>query len=250
MAISWLRRCPNTASDSWRAGWTTTDGPDFRAPVSSDEQSTAMGALAEAAELGGAAWADQVHGGTVLRATGPGLVGAADALWTDIPGLGVAGRSADCPLILLCGPRPDGSGVWGFAHASWRSTVRNISRSLGLEMIAAGARPEALRACLCPSAGPCCYEIGPEVRNEVETKLGPESNRFFAASGDKWLFNLWAANLAQLTGIGIRSGAIHVTGECTICGGSQYPSYRRDGDRAGRFAAIVGQRRDPALDSF
>src|SRR6056297_3288562 len=57
--------------------------------------------VCDALGASGLAWLEQVHGGEVLAVESPGCAGRADALMTDVPGLAVAGKSADCPLILL-----------------------------------------------------------------------------------------------------------------------------------------------------
>lgn len=236
----WLRCDPLWQAAGWRHGWTTSRGPDFRPAPESAAQRDAMSALAAAAGLTDVAWVHQVHGGDVLRATGPGLVGDADGLWTDVRGLGVVGRGADCPLILVGGRRTDGSALWGFAHASWRSTVARVTATLMSRLAQAGMVPATARALICPSAGPCCYEVGPEVREAARLALGEEALSFFTPGGDRWRLDLWAANTAQLSEAGVPAAAIAVTGHCTICGGDLYPSYRREGAAAGRFAAFIG----------
>ena len=242
MAESWLHLFPVFPTDKWSAGWTDSTGPDFRPDPGSSAQAEAAATLVVAAGLEAGAWARQVHGGTLLRADRPGLAGQADGLWTDVPGLGLIGRSADCPLVLVGGRRPDRSPIWGFAHASWRSTVRGITGRLVSQMTGAGADPATLSAIICPSAGPCCYEVGREVREEAQARLGSGALRFFRSAGDRWILDLWAANTAQLVTAGLSVDSIHPAGVCTICGGSTYPSYRRDGSTAGRFAGIIGWR--------
>jgi YfiH family protein len=236
----WLRRLPSAAAERWQYGWTTGAGPDFRPDVTSAEHANAVDCLVAAVGLAGGAWVRQVHGGTVLRAEQPGYVGEADALWTTTSGLGVVGRSADCPLVLVAGADASGNGRWGFAHASWRSTVAGITLSLLREMIRSGLRPDRARAVICPSAGPCCYEVGAEVRQDALCRLGPQAADFFAAADSRFTFDLWRANGAQLEASGLPGDHIHTAEVCTICGGDDYPSYRREQDRAGRFAAISG----------
>ncbi len=194
-----------------------------------------------AADLGldGLAWAPQVHGGTVLRVDAAGCAGEADALWTDRPGLGVMGRSADCPIVLVAGARGDGSPLWGMAHASWRSTVAGITTRLLDAMAADGLEPARVRAVIAPSAGPCCYEVGREVRRAALDGLGGRAEDYFSPRGDRHLFDLWAANRDPLCRAGVPAGAVHVDGRCTICG-EGFPSYRREGERAGRFGAVLG----------
>jgi len=236
----WLKQAPLLTAEDWRHGWTTTQGPDFGGDPASGDIVGCVTELVRAAGLETGAWTHQVHGGRVLRVTEDGFAGEADALWTDQPGLGVVGRSADCPLILVGGSRQDGSRVWGFAHASWRSTVQGITTGLVLAMTEGGADPAELRAVICPSAGPCCYEVGDEVRQAALESLGPGAAWFFVERFDRLTFDLWAANVAQLTAAGVTEDNIFNLHHCTICGGDRYPSYRRDGDRAGRFAAIIG----------
>lgn len=234
----WLRQDPRLAADGWAHGWSTEAGPGFGGDPTRPAHRDPVSRLVAAAGLTHGAWVRQVHGGTVLRADGPGCLGEADALWSDRPGLGVIGRGADCPLVLvgMGGSRP----AWGFAHASWRSTVRGIGGSLLAAMTAEGGDPGQARAVICPSAGPCCYEVGQEVRDEALSRLGPAADAFFTARGERWLLDLWRANLAQLEAAGVPSAAVATVGVCTICGAG-FPSHRRQGAAAGRFAAIIGR---------
>ena len=238
----WLHLPPGVPG-GFRLAWTDERGPDFRGDPASPEHGQPVAALSQAARATEAAWVRQVHGGTVLQAPGPGCPGEADALWTDRPGLAVIGRSADCPLVLVAGFRDDGRPVAGFAHASWRSTVRGITAKLVDAMSDLGNGTNRLQAVICPSAGPCCYEVGPEVRVQAIDLLGPEATRFFLARGDRFHLDLWAANVAQLEASGLPPASIQVARTCTICtlppSPDTYPSYRRQGDQAGRFAGLA-----------
>lgn len=222
-----------------RHGWTDDHGPDFKVDPSGKGHRPPVDALVEAVGLDAGAWARQVHGGVVLRVEKPGLAGEADALWTDVPGLGIIGRSADCPLILVAGRRAGGVPVWGFAHASWRSTLAGITRALAVALIDAGADPVSMKAVVCPSAGPCCYEVGPEVRQMFADKFAGEAPSWFRSGPAKPHLDLWRAAVDQLTAAGMLHEHVAVTGTCTICQPG-FPSYRRQGVAAGRFAAILG----------
>lgn len=236
----WLQRAPLLEDHGWRHGWTTSQGPDFSGDPAAEDQSCRVETLVRATGLQAGAWAHQVHGGRVLEVTEAGFAGEADALWSVQAGLGVVGRSADCPLVLVGGTLADGSRIWGFAHASWRSTLLGITAGLLVALREKGAEPAGLRAVICPSAGPCCYEVGEEVRQAAIEALGPGAAWFFLERNRSLSFDLWAANIAQLTAAGVEPGNIHSVQHCTICGGPLYPSFRRDGEQAGRFAAVIG----------
>lgn len=222
-------------------GVTTREHPVF-GQVGTD-QTTADACLEAASWLGlaGAAWAHQVHGGTVRRVRTPGLVGQADALVTDVPGLLLLGRSADCPIVLVAGRRADGSAAVGFAHASWRATVAGITTAM-LERLTGelGVDPTTVRAAIAPSAGPCCYEVGQEVRDAAVDALGPTADGFFHTHGEALVFDLWAANRAALLAAGVPKEHIELSGVCTICQGERFWSWRAQGEAAGRFAGMIG----------
>jgi YfiH family protein len=237
---SWLQTTDTFRSDTWKHGWSTTAGPDFRGEPDAPDHEEAVRQLVTGAGLTGGAWARQVHGGTVMKADKAGFQGEADALWTDQPGLGVIGRGADCPLILVGGLKSDGRPVWGFAHASWRSTLQGITTGLVLALAEAGADPSGLQAVICPSAGPCCYEVGEEVREKALQSLGPGAAWFFTQIQNRQTFDLWEANIEQLTGAGLSGKNVCNTAHCTICDTGLYPSYRRQGQASGRFAAVIG----------
>jgi YfiH family protein len=221
-------------------GVSTTVGPnganlrDDAATAKANRQS-----LAEAIGARDYAAAQQVHGGSVVAVDEPqdGRV-EADALMSDRVGLALLGLSADCPIVLVADT--DGRAV-GMAHASWRGTVARVTAALVAGMQKAyGCPPGRMAAGICPSAGPCCYEVGGEVRQAAANTLGPGWEDYFLNRDGRTYFDLWRANVQQLTSAGIPEQNIAVAGVCTICDDRFY-SYRRDGALAGRFGAAIAK---------
>ncbi len=170
-----------------------------------------------------------------------------DGLMTDRPGVSMILMSADCPLI--CVYDPDRPAV-GAVHASWLGTVGGITAHLVRRMIAEfGSRPERLRAAIAPSAGPCCYEVGHEVRRIARTTLN-QADAFFMERNGKLLFDLWTANQRQLIDTGLKADNIETAGLCSICD-RRFWSHRRDGTDAGRSALFVALRESMTMkDSY
>lgn len=219
---------------------TTKLGPDVQR-VATETRATAL-EVTPGLDLDDVAFADQVHGPTARVVIETGNAGQADALCTDVPGLALVGKSADCPLILLADR--EGTCV-GFAHASWRSTVAGIVPALCACMAQnLGCRPHRLVACICPSIGPECFEVGPEVEDAALREIGPHARAFFREGPRRRHFDLWGANSDALLRCGVLEKNIFVAGECTLCASGRYPSYRREGQQAGRFMALIGRPRN------
>jgi YfiH family protein len=217
---------------------TTADGPDVLAMR--DDPDAAAAELEGTLGLSGVAWCEQVHGCEVIRVDSPGFAGRADGFVTDSSGLGLMVRSADCPLILAADR--DGRAV-GAAHASWRGTAGRIAQRLVSTMRGQfGVSPERLVACICPSAGACCYEVRHDFIQAMRDALGGEAGRYVVSARGKTFFDLWAANRDQLIAAGVTPGDVHAAGVCTICGCDILPSYRRQGAHAGRFAGVIAGR--------
>jgi len=216
---------------------TTREGLDpVRAGRNRPAAATRLGAALGVKRV---AYCRQVHGRSVVVVDSPGLAGEADGLMTDRPDLAMVGFSADCPLVLLADAS---TGAVGLVHASWRSTVEGITgRAVRVMRSQLGSRAETITACICPSAGPCCYEVGEDVREAARRSLGPGAEAFFPRRGERLFFDLCSANTEQLTQAGLSGKNIHPSGMCTICRNDLFPSHRVQGPGAGRFLAAIAR---------
>jgi len=248
-------------SDGWRVGILPGLAalPGFRHAVSTrvgpqgaslawDEPHGLSNRLSLARALGAdrVAVLRQVHGATVVQAE-EALAGEVegDALMTNSPGVALLGLSADCPIVLAADPA---TGAVGMAHASWRGTVQGVAAELVRRMHQAyGCRPADMRAGICPSAGPCCYEVGQDTvaaatatagSTTGEPALGGEAERYFPRRDGRTFFDLWLANVEQLTRAGLPRHNVELAGVCTICD-RRFFSYRREGQSAGRFGGLI-----------
>jgi YfiH family protein len=175
----------------------------------------------------------QVHGATLHRAPWAGTP-EGDAALAEEPGLLLGIETADCLPVLLVDPRRRAVAA---AHAGWRGTARGVVGVAAKALIDSGSDPADLVAVLGPAAGPCCYEVGEEVRAD----FGAGADGFFRPGprGRPHL-DVPAANRAQLQAAGLRPEAIHRVDECTICQADLYHSYRREGKGGGRMVSFVG----------
>jgi YfiH family protein len=138
-----------------------------------------------------------VHGTVVRRATTPGEIDEADALWTDVPGLPLAVFTADCFGVAL-----KAESAVGVAHAGWRGALEGVVTKLRQEMTAHGHEPR--QGALGPGIGPCCFEVGIAVaerfpQDHAETRWGSTS------------VDLAASIRRQLEGV-----EVWVSGACTM----------------------------------
>lgn len=215
---------------------TTRRGPDGQ-QVRHDPAAAGR-EIARVLGLEDVAFLEQVHGGEVLTCERGGCAGFADGLVTAAKGLMLMGKSGDCPIVLIADRR---GRVVGFAHASWRATVAGITSAVVRRMAELGCDPGDLVVCICPSAGPECYEVGDEVYAEAVRGIGSHAEEFFRREPrGKLHFDLWRANTDALTRAGLNAESIHTAGLCTLCRNDLFPSHRREGDACGRFAAVIG----------
>jgi hypothetical protein len=144
--------------------------------------------------------------------------------------------SADCALVLLADPKKN---VVGNAHASRKGTLGQVTA----KMIAAmtekfGTDPAEVVACIAPSIGPCCYKLGSDAIAEVRARL-PYGSDYLIERGGKTFLDLWGLNRRQLELAGVNPSNIDVARMCTRCVSEFFFSYRRDGERSGRFGAMI-----------
>jgi YfiH family protein len=172
----------------------------------------------------------------------------ADILVSDDPDVALAIQVADCIPLLLADPH---TGVAAATHAGWRGMAAAVPQVAVQALFAQfGARPRDLVAAAGPSIGPCCYEVGPEVRSAFDAAPhGRLANRWFAASrvaegGTRprpghLMLDLWQALEDQLVDAGLAPANIHLSRLCTACHPEDCWSYRRDGPGTSRLAGVV-----------
>lgn len=180
----------------------------------------------------------QVHGDRVLEpdevsdALAPGAaVLDADAAVLATPGAGVAVTAADC-LPLLLADRTTGSWLTAAAHVGRRGLAAGIATRCLERFVAAGAADPV--AVLGPAIGACCYEVGTQLRDEVEAAApgAAATTRSGTAALD-----IRRAVRNQLATAGLSPAAISDVARCTAEDARLY-SYRRD-PVSGRFAGVV-----------
>jgi len=213
---------PLLASFGLLAGFTTRAQGSMagsRHPL--EEQARNRAALARTLGFDGVARVKQVHGREVVRRDAPDEPWpAADAMWTDRPGVLLGVAAADCVPVLVADPE----GPIGAAHAGWQGTTLRVAEALVEAMVAGGAARERLVASLGPAIGPCCYVIDMERATVVNERIGESSLR---KANDRIVMDLWAANTAQLRSVGVTR--IEISAVCTLSGGADLWSYRGRG---------------------
>jgi hypothetical protein len=179
----------------------------------------------------------QVHGKGVLvvdEQTAPGaLATRADILVSRVPGFLLMQRLADCVPLLLW---HETARVVGVAHAGWRGTAIGVAGRSVEAVAELGGDPDGLRVVVGPSIGPCCFEVGAEVVEQIPgadevSSLGPRGRP---------RVDLWELNRRQLVAAGVPSAQVEVAGACTRCQPELYFSHRALGYPAGRFGAAIG----------
>lgn len=157
-----------------------------------------------------------------------------DGLITNELGIPLMLRFADCVPILLYDPAHHAIGI---AHAGWRGTVAKVlTNTVNAMRQEFGTLPHDLFACIGPSIGPCCYEIGADVLEKVKHAYPDTFDLLIHQNGAAHL-NLWQANAAQLRALGV--GQIEIAEICTADHTHDFYSWRREQAHTGRFAAII-----------
>ena len=175
----------------------------------------------------------QVHGAEVVLATPEWSERPrADGIVATTPGLTLLVRAADCVPVLLVAPD---QGVVGAAHAGRPGLVAGVVPATVARMRDLGAG--RIDGWIGPHVCGRCYEVPEQMRADVAAVI-PDS--YAETSWGTPSVDLGAGVRAQLEELDV---AVHDVSRCTRESDDLY-SYRRDGERAGRLAAVVRLRAD------
>lgn len=193
-------------------------------------------------------WLEQIHGDTVVEATGDRTL-TADACYTNQPNIACAVLTADCLPVLL--HSDDGQEI-AAVHAGWRGLTQGI---IGKTVQKFAASPDKIHAFLGPCIGPDHFEVGIEVMEACFAVAHSEAQMEAIAKAFKpsmqrplhFYANLWALAKAELNELGVLQidGALSAENPSDWCTFSNphYYSHRRavreTQGKTGRFVSMI-----------
>ena len=198
----------------------------------------------------------QAHGTTIVRIRQETDVAAedsataqppvrADGQATVLPGVGAMALAADCLPVALGSEH-----AVAMVHAGWRGLAAGVLEE-GVGALRELDRDGEIVAIIGPGAGPCCYEVGPEVHaafvsNTADGYLGEHASApgtFLGEPGTTGApIDLKAIARDRLHAVGVTG--IAVAEVCTICD-ERFFSHRREGADAGRNAGVAWLSQSP-----
>ena len=189
---------------------------------------------------------------------------AGDGMITNIPGMLLAIKTADCVPVLIADVKQH---VVAAFHAGWRGAVaRVVEKGVGEMRRQYGSVPSDLHAAIGPCIRKCCYSVGAEVRAEFESQFAYANELFeevFDSNaihvkypllflnqrapghgdlGPEIHLDLVAANRHQLEDAGVRPEHISVVDGCTACDTKRFFSHRAEFGKTGRMMSVIGIR--------
>jgi YfiH family protein len=188
----------------------------------------------------------QVHGDTIAAVDSLEFESdaddKADALISNIEGVLLAAKTADCVPVLIGDRRTN---AFAAVHAGWRGTVQSIvSKAIAMMTLRFGTVPCDLIAAIGPAAGKCNYEIGEDVISAFGEKFGDCGKYFTQTREGHALVDLHAANRDQLQAAGVADENIHTAPFCTMERSDLFFSYRLEKQKfgkTGRLMSVIGQ---------
>lgn len=209
----------------------------------------------------------QIHSDLIHRVSAPlKSTLAGDGLVTNTPEILLGIQAGDCLPVILVDSKHHAVGVF---HAGWRGTLKRIvEKGVGEMQRWFGTDTRHIKAAIGPAIHSCCYEVGPEVREKLESQFAYAATLFhemkeFDALRDKYpllflsarapghtelpkkiFLDLVEANRHQLIDAGVLPKNISASRLCTACRPDLLFSYRAEKGVTGRMLGVVGIRKE------
>lgn len=184
-----------------------------------------------------------------------------DGLITNVPGVVLTVRTADCVPVLIVDPVERAVGAF---HAGWRGTLaRIVEKGVGEMRKAFGSEPANLRAAIGPCIHACCYEVSEDLKEKFAAQFAYAEELFeevFSSDpvrekypllfmnarapghGDPHCtlhLDLVEANRRQLLDARVAEANIWASDLCTSCRTDLLFSHRKEHGKTGRMVAAI-----------
>jgi polyphenol oxidase len=209
--------------------------------------------------------AKQVHSAIIHQITAiPETPLTGDGLITNLPGVVISVRTADCIPVLLADRKKRAVGAF---HAGWRGTfARIVEKGIGEMRAKFGSDPKDIVAAIGPGVHRCCYEVSEDFKPRWSAQFAYVDDLFEEVFDSNSLHNkypllfmnqrapghgapalklhldLIVANRRQLLDAGVPSRNIWVSDLCTSCRTDLLFSHRAEHGKTGRMMAAIGVR--------
>ncbi len=175
----------------------------------------------------------QVHGSAIVVAERPDpefLTMPADGLITQVPGLTLGIRTADCVPVFFWDPVKR---VAGLAHGGWKGVKDGvINQMLKIFEKKCGTKMGDLKIAIGPSIRKCCYEVGNEF-------LGYFPGFYKGKDTKKGRLDLVGVIKSRLIKRGVLDNHFTDTGICTVCENKKFFSYRLESQTPERILSVI-----------
>jgi len=209
--------------------------------------------------------AKQIHSGVIHHITAvPEHPLTGDGLITNLPGVVLTVRTADCIPVLLADRKRKAVGAF---HAGWRGTfARIVEKGVGEMRAKFGSEPKDLLAAVGPGVHRCCYEVDEEFKHKWSAQFAYVDELFdevfdsnalhlkypllfltqrapgHGAPAMKLHLDLIEANRRQLLDAGVAAKNIWISDLCTSCRTDLLFSHRAERGKTGRMMAAIAIR--------
>lgn len=188
----------------------------------------------------------QCHGSTVKTIASEADITdsdeRADGMISDIAGVLLGVKTADCVPVLIGDPK---TGAFAAVHAGWRGTVASIVvKAVENMRTTFGSDPSQMIAAIGPAASVRQYEIGEDVLNAFAENFEGSEKYFVPTRPGHARVDLHAANRDQLLSCGLDAANISIAPFCTLERTDLFFSYRREKEefgKTGRLLSVIGK---------
>ena len=167
-----------------------------------------------------------------------------DAMVTDLPGIAIGVRTADCIPVLLYDPVKKAAAA---IHSGWRGIVSKIiSKTVAKMQSTYASQPYDLLAVIGPAICMDCFQVGEEVALKFK-EAGFDVNSVWAFQGPKTgngmegghHIDLKQACRQTLLECGLKNESIQISGLCTYEDNDLLYSARKEGIECGRNITYI-----------
>jgi YfiH family protein len=172
----------------------------------------------------------------VVEAGGGAPPDNTDALVTAVPGVPLLALSADCALTAFYDRKRS---VLAVAHSGWRGALLGVYGAvLNTMRLRWGTDPADVQAGVSPMISAAYYPVRADFLEKLKAFYpGGSDRRFLTVKDGLHFFSLRELLRAQLEGLGVKQHEfMHL---CTYSEKDLFYSWRRDGEKSGRFGLIA-----------